>query len=96
MKDPNRAAGHPWRAPCSLTSTCQVLPWEVAFRLTKFRPDGFIFLAWKNDHAPRHVHVYRDGKLVLRWNLTEWCPMAGRATREILDIIRQLEAEGRL
>jgi hypothetical protein len=35
----------------------------------KIRRGNFIFVTWIGDHSPRHVHVYRDGKLVLKWNL---------------------------
>jgi len=35
----------------------------------KFRRGGFVFLAWKGDLSPRHVHVYRDGALVVKWDL---------------------------
>lgn len=35
----------------------------------KIRRGGYVFVTWKGDHAPRHVHVYRDGKLVVKWDL---------------------------
>ena len=28
-----------------------------------------MFITWKGDHPPQHVHVYRDGKLVVKWDL---------------------------
>jgi len=36
----------------------------------KIRCGGYIFFTWKGDHAPRHVHVYRDEKLVVKWDST--------------------------
>ncbi len=60
----------------------------------KFRRGGFIFVAWKSDRPPRHVHVYRDGKLVLKWDLDNSKPMKGRATPRVLKFIAELEAEG--
>ena len=36
---------------------------RVHFFVGKIRRGGFVFLTWKGDHTPRHVHVYRDGKL---------------------------------
>lgn len=62
----------------------------------KIRRGGFLFLTWKGDHPPRHVHVYRDRKLVLKWNLDDQLPMKGRATRQVLRLIAQLEEEGLL
>jgi hypothetical protein len=64
--------------------------------VSKVRRAGYVFLTWKGDHAPRHVHVYRDGKAVLRWDLENQKPMAGNATPRILDLIRQLDSEGLL
>ena len=38
-------------------------------------------------HPPRHVHVYREGKLIVKWDLDNHKAMKGAAT---------LQAEGRL
>jgi hypothetical protein len=62
----------------------------------KLRRGGFIFLTWKGDHGPRHVHVYRGGRLVLKWDLDNEKAMEGRPTRRVLDLIRQLQMEGLL
>src|SRR5436309_8220970 len=35
----------------------------------KVRRGGFVVFTWKGDHPPRHVHVYRDGKLIVKWDL---------------------------
>lgn len=62
----------------------------------KIRRGGFVFVTWESDHSPRHVHVYRDGRLVVKWDLDGKQPMKGRATRRVLEIIAELEAEGAL
>jgi len=62
----------------------------------KLRRGGYIFVSWKSDHPSRHVHVYRDGKLVVKWDLDNKQPMKGRATRRLLESIAELEAEGLL
>jgi hypothetical protein len=62
----------------------------------KHRRGGFIFITWKSDHPPRHVHVYRDGKLVVKWDLDNQKPMKGSATRQMLTLIADLESEGLL
>lgn len=62
----------------------------------KVRRGGYLFVTWKGDHPPRHVHVYRDGVLVLKWNLEDGVPMKGRASRRVLTLIRGLEKEGPL
>lgn len=53
-----------------------------------------MFIAWKGGHPPRHVHVYRDGKLVVKWDLDNKSPMKGSAPRRVLELIAELEAEG--
>ena len=62
----------------------------------KVRRGGYAFIAWKGDHAPRHVHVYRDGKLIVKWDLENSKPMKGKISRAILDRIAELESEGLL
>lgn len=62
----------------------------------KIRRGGFVFITWKGDHSPYHVHVYRDGTLVVKWDLERDLPMKGRASRRILKIIRKLREEGLL
>ncbi|MDH3282845.1 MAG: hypothetical protein OEQ18_17205 [Gammaproteobacteria bacterium] len=64
--------------------------------MTRIRRGGYVFLTWIGDHSPRHVHVYRDGQLVVKWDLENWLPMQGEATRRILGLIRDLQAEGLL
>lgn len=62
----------------------------------KTRRGGYIFLTWKSDHAPRHVHVYRGGQLVVKWDLENKLPMRGRASARVLELIDELESEGLL
>ena len=50
----------------------------------------------RGNHPPRHVHVYRDGTLIVKWDLDNQKPMKGAATRRILELIAELEAEGLL
>jgi len=64
--------------------------------MTKVRRGGYVFLSWKGDHSPRHVHIYREGKLVLKWDLENRKAMAGTPSRKLLGLIRQLDSEGLL
>lgn len=54
-----------------------------------------MFLAWLGDHSPRHVHVYRDGKLIVKWDLENWQPMKGEASARVERLLRELDQEGR-
>jgi hypothetical protein len=60
----------------------------------KLKRGGFIFVWWKADHPPRHVHVYRKGKLVLKWDLDNKKSMKGIAGKRIIELIEKLESEG--
>jgi hypothetical protein len=62
----------------------------------KFRKGNYVFLSWKGDHSPKHVHVYRLGKLVLKWDLDNGIAMKGRPTKKILGYIKELQQEGKL
>jgi uncharacterized protein YggU (UPF0235/DUF167 family) len=62
----------------------------------KIRRGGYVFVTWKGDHSPRHVHVYRDGRLVVKWNLEARVPMKGKANARILSLLLELEEEGLL
>ena len=62
----------------------------------KVRRGGFVFVTWKGDHSPKHVHVCRDGRLVVKWDLDYRRPIKGTAPRRALEIIEALQSEGAL
>ena len=62
--------------------------------MPKVRRGGYVFIARRSDHAPRHVHVYRNGRFVVKWDLEGWRAMRGLAPGRLVRIIRTLEQEG--
>ena len=62
----------------------------------KIRRGNYVFLTWQGDHSPRHVHVYKDGKLVVKWDLENEKAMRGKPTKRVLSLIRDLQREGLL
>jgi len=66
----------------------------VTLIVVKVRRGNYVFLTWIGDHSPRHVHVYRNSKLVVKWDLENWQPMKGKASRELLQLIAVLNEEG--
>ena len=62
----------------------------------KYRRGGYIFITWKGDHPPRHVHVYRDDRLIVKWDLDNKKAMKGAMTQRILQLIEELDSEGLL
>lgn len=65
--------------------------------MTKIRRGNYTFVSWIGDHG-NHVHVYRDGRLVTKWNLDHGCeePGSKRAPGAVRELIEELRAEGRL
>jgi len=61
----------------------------------KIRRENHIFISWIGDHG-HHVHVYKDGELVVKWDLDNDVAMKGAPTRKILRLIAELRAEGKL
>ncbi|MBL6990565.1 MAG: DUF4160 domain-containing protein [Bacteriovoracaceae bacterium] len=62
----------------------------------KFKKAGYIFKTWTGDHLPKHVHVYSNGKLVLKWDLQNDLSLEGRPSKKILKAINELRKEGKL
>ena len=60
----------------------------------KIRRGNYIFITWKGDHSLRHVHVYRNGRLVLKWDLENRKAMKGEPTDRVLKLIDELVKEG--
>ena len=64
--------------------------------MSKIRRGNLIFLSWAGDHTPKHVHVYKDSKLVLKWNLENEKVMKGKSSKKLIEIIQELQIEGKL
>jgi len=62
----------------------------------KIKRGGYVFITWKGDHPPRHVHVYRDGALIVKWDLEKSEPMKGEASSRIRKLFAELVTEGLL
>jgi hypothetical protein len=64
----------------------------------RVRRGGYIFVWWKGDHLPRHVHVFDDdGKFITRVNVKTMQPMDIRKIdKKVFGLIRELQSEGRL
>ncbi len=58
------------------------------------RRGGYIIDWWIGDHEPKHVHVYRDGRLVCKVDVPSLLVLSGRTNARILSILRDLQKEG--
>jgi hypothetical protein len=48
------------------------------------------------DHDPKHVHVFKNGKEVLKWNLEAQVAIEGKATKRVKKLITELLREEKL
>ena len=64
--------------------------------MPRIRRGGYLFISWVGDYSPRHVHVYRDDRLVVKWDLDNRLPMQGKATARVLRLLEELVEEGKL
>lgn len=60
----------------------------------KIRRGGYVFLTWVGDHDPYHVHVYKDGRLIVKWDLENNIAMKGCATAKVRKLIDELRENG--
>lgn len=79
----------------SLTLQKRYHIWYYYFE-SKIRRGNYTFVTWKGDHSPRHVHIYRDGRLMAKWNLDRGVLMEGRIDRRLRQILGDLVKEGKL
>lgn len=68
----------------------------VSAGMGKIRRGNYVLITWTGDHEPAHVHVYREGRPVVKWDLEAGRAMVGHASRRVRRLIAQLREEGRL
>lgn len=61
----------------------------------KVRRGNYIFIWYIGDHTPPHVHVYRDGRLIVKWDLLNEAALFGQSNANILKLVNELKNEGR-
>jgi hypothetical protein len=64
--------------------------------MPKVRRGGYIFVTYIGDHDPRHVHIFRDGKEIAKWNLEASVLMSGAVHRKLLKVLAELVNEEKL
>lgn len=55
---------------------------------------GVFVVQHSQDHWPRHVHIFEDGKRTLRFNLDKWKVMDGQLTSKAKTVLERLKIEG--
>ena len=62
----------------------------------KLKRCGYIFITWKGDHEPKHVHIIRNGKKICKWDLDNNQVMEGKINRKMLKALQELIKEKKL
>ena len=60
----------------------------------RWKRAGVIVVLYSTDHDPRHVHVFEDGKRLVKFNLESWKVMEGRLTSKARRALEALRKEG--
>ena len=55
---------------------------------------GVIVVLFSTDHDPKPVHVFEDGKRLLKFNLENWTVMEGKLTSKARKALETLRHEG--
>ena len=59
-----------------------------------WRSGGYVIRMYQNDHPPLHVHVFRDGRLLDRYDLEHGEFMDGNVGRHYGRVLAALRAVG--
>ncbi|MBI4526716.1 MAG: DUF4160 domain-containing protein [Deltaproteobacteria bacterium] len=58
----------------------------------RWRRHGVIVVLYSTDQDPKHVHVFEDGKRLIKFNIESWTVMGGKMTpnaRKALEVLRK-------
>lgn len=55
----------------------------------KIRRGNYQFISWIADHG-NHIHIYRDKRYVMKWDLDDNAPVDGIPSRKLRKIVNQL------
>jgi len=55
---------------------------------------GVIVVRYSTDHDPGHVHVFEDGKRLLKFDIENWRVMEGKLTARARKALERLRQEG--
>jgi hypothetical protein len=59
----------------------------------RVRRGGYLIEWWIGDHHPKHVHVYKDGRLVAKIEVPGLLVLSGAMNRKLRKILEELIRE---
>ncbi len=57
---------------------------------------GYLIEWWIGDHLPKHVHVYKNGKEMVKVELPGFTVLIGKLNKKLKKILMELIKEGRI
>jgi len=60
----------------------------------RWRRHGVIVVLYSTDHDPKHVHVFEDGKRLVKFDIENWKVMEGKLTSRARKALAALRREG--
>ena len=68
---------------------------RVHLAMGRWKRFGIIVVRYSMDHDPPHVHVFQDGKRILKFNIEDWTVMEGKITPKARKALELPRREGR-
>ena len=62
--------------------------------VSRWKRGGLIVVLYATDHDPKHVHVFEDGRRLLKFDLESWRVMEGWLTPRARRALEALREEG--
>ena len=62
--------------------------------MSRWKRFGVIVVRYSTDHDPPHVHVFEDGRRILKFDIESWTIMEGKMTAKARKAIEALREEG--
>ena len=62
--------------------------------MPRWKRNGVLIVKYLYDHPPQHVHIFEDGKRLLKFDVENWRVMEGRLTANAKKALESLRKEG--
>lgn len=62
----------------------------------RLRRGGYLIEWWIGDHEPKHVHIYKDGRLVAKVQVPSLLILTGSLNKRLKKILQELIEENKL
>lgn len=62
----------------------------------RIRRGGYLIEWWIGDHSPKHVHVYKDGRLVAKVEVPSLLVLTGKTDRRLSKLLSELVKEKKI